>query len=145
MSDVIERLGKCLCGAVRITARNAGNSVGACHCNMCRRWSGGPLLAIDCRTDVSVEGAENVLVYDSSAWAERGFCRKCGSHLFYRIKENGQHFIPVGIFGSDENLVFNSQVFIDEKPSFYSFSNKTHDMTGSPIFAKYGSPDTDPS
>ena len=145
MSDVIERLGKCLCGAVRIAARNAGNSVGACHCNMCRRWSGGPLLAIDCGTDVSVEGAENVLVYDSSAWAERGFCRKCGSHLFYRIKENGQHIIPVGIFGSDENLVFNSQVFIDEKPSFYSFSNKTHDMTGVEILAKYGSPDTDPS
>ena len=24
----------------------------------------------------------------SSAWAERGFCKNCGSHLFYRLKEN---------------------------------------------------------
>ena len=116
MSNVIERHGQCLCGAVRITAKNAQNDVGACHCEMCRRWSGGPLMAIDCGSDVSIEGAENVSVYDSSAWAERGFCSKCGSHLFYRIKENAQHIVPVGIFGADENFVFNSQVFIDEKP-----------------------------
>lgn len=102
-------------------------------------------MAIDCGSDVSIEGEENVSVYDSSAWAERGFCRKCGSHLFYRIRENAQHIIPVGIFGSDENLVFDSQLFIDEKPSFYSFSSKTHDMTGVEVLAKYGSPDTDPS
>ena len=142
MPDVIERRGKCLCGAVRITAKTKGNSIGACHCNMCRRWSGGPLMAINCGSDVSIEGAENVSEYDSSAWAERAFCRKCGSHLFYRIKQNAQHMIPVGIFGSDEDLVFVSQVFIDEKPSFYSFSNKTHDMTGAEVFARYGSPGT---
>lgn len=145
MLDAIEKSGKCLCGAVRITAKNVGKSVGACHCHMCRTWGGGPLMAIDCGSDVIIDGAENVSVYDSSAWAERGFCRQCGSHLFYRIKESGEHIIPVGIFGSDEGFVFDNQVFIDEKPSFYSFSNKTHDMTGAEIFAKYGPPETDQS
>lgn len=138
MSDTTERQGKCLCGAIRITAKNASNHVGACHCDMCRRWGGAPLMEIDCGADVSIDGAENVSVFDSSAWAERGFCSKCGTHLFYRLKETGQHMIPVGVFTDDENLIFDHQVFIDEKPSFYRFANETHDMTGAEIFAKYG-------
>ncbi len=138
MSDVVERRGKCICGAIGITAKSAGNSVGACHCRMCRRWGGGPFMEIDCGGVVAIDGEENLAVFNSSAWAERGFCKQCGSHLFYRIKETGQHMIPVGIFDNDEGLVFDHQVFIDEKPSFYHFSNETNDMTGAEIFAKYG-------
>ena len=138
-TDVTERRGNCLCGAVRITAKNAANKVGACHCDMCRRWGGGPYMEIDCGADVSFDGEENVSVFGSSAWAERGFCGKCGTHLFYRIKETGQHAIPVGIFEDDEGLLFDHQVFIDEKPSFYRFANETDDMTGAELFAKYGS------
>lgn len=35
------------------------------------------------------------------------------------------YIMPVGIF---EN---------DEKPGYYSFSNKTHNMTSAEVFAKY--------
>ncbi|WP_339900516.1 GFA family protein [Paraglaciecola polaris] len=56
----------------------------ACHCASCRKWSGGPLLAIDCGTDVSISPTDNITVYDSSQWAQRGFCRHCGTDLFYR-------------------------------------------------------------
>ncbi|MGP1395377.1 MAG: GFA family protein [Inquilinaceae bacterium] len=141
MSTGTQRRGQCLCGAVRISARNASHSVGACHCKMCRRWGGGPLMAIDCGTDVLIEGEENMTLFDSSAWAERAFCKKCGSNLFYRIKEAGQHFVPAGIFGDVEDLIFDHQVFIDEKPAYYSFANNTQDMTGPEIFAKYGPSD----
>ena len=94
-------------------------------------------MEIACGSAVSFNGEESVSVFDSSAWAERGFCRKCGTHLFYRLKESGQHMIPVGIFDGDEGLVFDSQVFIDEKPDFYSFSQETKDLTGAELFAKY--------
>ena len=30
------------------------------------------------------------------------------------------------------------QVFVDERPSYYEFANKTDDMTGAEVFAKYG-------
>ena len=143
MADVVERRGKCLCGAIGITAKTAGNSVGACHCDMCRRWGGGPFMEIDCGSDVVMEG-ETLAIFDSSPWAERGFCSKCGSHLFYRLKETGQHMIPVGIFDDDEDLVFDHQVFVDKKPSFYDFDNDTHDMTEAEVFAKYGAPESSP-
>jgi len=96
-------------------------------------------MQITCGTDVSINGAENVSVLDSSAWAERGFGSKCGTHLFYRLKECGQHMMPAGLFEDDEHLVFDQQVFIDEKPSYYQFAGATHDMTGPEIFAIYGS------
>lgn len=137
MSDVGESRGRCLCGAVQVVAKQASNSVGACHCKMCRRWSSGPFMEVDCGTDVTVEGEKHITLFSSSDWAERGFCAKCGTNLFYRLKENGQYIMSVGIFDDSEGRTFDSQVFIDEKPSFYDFSNKTTNMTGAEVFAKY--------
>ncbi len=96
-------------------------------------------MVVDCGTDVSFDGEDDITVYNSSDWAERGFCKKCGSHLFYRLKESKQHMIPAGLFDDQESFVFESQVFIDKKPSFYSFSNKTTEMTEAEIFEMYGS------
>lgn len=131
--------GQCLCGAVKFTANNLSNKVDACHCGMCRRWGGGPLMVIDCGSDVKYEGEENITVYDSSEWAERGFCKKCGSHLFYRLKEVKDHQIPAGLFENQESFNFNLQVYIDRKPAFYTFANKTLEMTEAEVIEKYAS------
>jgi len=77
-----ERKGQCLCGAVKFTAKNAENNIDAYHCGMCRKWGGGPLMVVNCGSEVAFEGKENISVYSSSDWAERGFCKKCGSHIF---------------------------------------------------------------
>ena len=132
-----EATGSCLCGAVRFTVRSMNNSVGACHCGMCRRWGGGPLMCVGCGTDVVFEGEEYISVYNSSEWAERGFCKNCGSHLFYRLKQSNQHEIPAGLFDNQENFHFELQVFTDSKPSFYSFANETEEMTEAEVIAKF--------
>ena len=137
MSDVLEGNGSCLCGAVQCRARTVSKSVGVCHCSMCRQWNAGPLMTVDCGTEVSFEGEENIGVFGSSEWAERGFCRQCGSHLFYRLKANSQYMMSVGLFAADPGFVFDHQVFIDDKPAFYAFGNETTDMTGAEVFAGY--------
>lgn len=141
MSKTTDLRGQCLCGAIRIVAQSPSNSVGACHCKTCRRWGGGPFMEVDCGQAVSIEGEEHLSVFSSSEWAERGFCSQCGTHLFYRIKESGQHMVPVGVFEDGYDLAFKSQVFIDEKPSFYRFANETQNMTGAEVFALYGASD----
>jgi len=98
-------------------------------------------MEVACGSTVIIDGEEFVSIYDSSEWAERGFCSKCGTHLFYRLKQGQQHMVPVGLFDDDEQLVFESQVFIDSKPSYYEFSNSTKNMTGAELFAKYAPPD----
>ena len=139
MSNTTKRTGRCLCGAVRITAQNARDRVGACHCSMCRTWGGGPLMAVGCGTDVEIEGEEHVAVFSSSEWAERGFCSRCGTNLFYRLKQNQEFYIAAGIFTDATGLVFDHQVFIDEKPDYYDFANDTKDMTGAEVFARFTS------
>ena len=95
-------------------------------------------MEIDCGTEIEIEGRDNISVFDSSKWAERGFCRNCGTHLFYRLKESGQHMVPVGLFEDEEYLAFASQVFIDEKPEYYEFANETKNLTGEEIFKMFG-------
>jgi hypothetical protein len=94
-------------------------------------------MEVDCGTDVSYNGAENISLFSSSGWAERGFCSKCGSNLFYRLKESGQTLMAVGLLDDDSGLNFKRQVFIDEKPAYYSFAEKTEEMTGAEVFAMF--------
>jgi hypothetical protein len=140
MSNQHQGQGSCLCEATRIFVSTVSKNIGGCHCQMCRKWGGGPLLVADCRSDVSFEGQENITIFNSSQWAERGFCNQCGTHLFYRLKENNQYFIPVGLFEQPQDFVFDHQVFIDEKPGYYCFSNETKNLTGAEVFAQFAPP-----
>lgn len=137
MNDKNEYTGACLCGAVRFKVRARSHSVGACHCSMCRTWGGGPLLAVACDADAEFDGGEQITVYPSSDWAERGFCGKCGTHLYYRLKLDGHYAVPVGLLDDDGPWLFDEQIFIDEQPRYYEFANETQDMTGAEVFAKF--------
>lgn len=141
MSDIIENGGSCLCGKIRFFAKCVNINAGTCHCGICRKWGGGPLFAVDCGIDVSFDGEENISLFSSSEWAERGFCKQCGTHLFYRLKENRQYFIPAGLLDDEKKLTFDHEIFIEEKPSFYSFADKTNKMTGPEYFAMLASPE----
>lgn len=80
VTDAFE--GGCLCGAVRYRAVAAPLRAVICHCSMCRKHSGAPVLAfvhfaIDSFTWVKGQPTP----YRSSTYAERGFCSICGSTL----------------------------------------------------------------
>lgn len=76
--------GGCLCEAVRFTALGPPKSVLYCHCKMCRRATGQPSVA-GAYFKLSKFTLEkgNPGRYRSSPYAERGFCRDCGTPLFY--------------------------------------------------------------
>lgn len=135
--------GRCLCGAVTLTASGLNQHVDACHCRMCRTWGGGPLFAVGCEDGISLTGEAQVTIYDSSAWAERGFCSRCGTHLFYRLKDKRWYAIPAGVLENQEGLVLHQQIFIDEQPAYYELANDTPRLTGEEFLAQYGG-DTTP-
>jgi len=137
MSESAEAVGKCLCGGVEIRASQLSRHLGACHCSMCRQWASGPFFALDGQQAVKISGEEMISRYASSEWAERAFCSQCGTHLFYRLKEANQHILSAGLFDLDDELEFDHQIFIDEKPSYYCFENKTKNMTGAEVFAAF--------
>lgn len=77
--------GSCLCGQVRYTVTGPLGPVIYCHCGQCRKQTG----HFHAGTNVAdgalqVAGAEHVSWYQSSPEARRGFCRHCGSTLFWK-------------------------------------------------------------
>jgi len=132
----LEKHGSCLCGAVKLSVRLEKASVDACHCSMCRKWGGGPLLSVICAEPVTFTAGQPVF-YDSSAWAERGFCGKCGTHLLYRLKNGKFDSLSVGVLEGDIDWVFDLQVYIDEKPAYYCFANQTKTMTRAEVEALF--------
>lgn len=139
MSENLEMSGKCLCGAVRFTARAEAPHVGACHCGMCRRWTSGPFMAVELSEPPSFTGEDQVGVYRSSEWGERGFCQPCGTTLFWRMPDGAHYGISAGALDSQNGLIFRDQIFIDEKPAFYHFANDTKKMTGPEVMAQFTS------
>ena len=129
--------GRCLCGAVHISIDIAMNDLGVCHCRNCQRWTGGPLFEIEAGSDVVIQGQELVSAYASSSWAERGFCKQCGSHLYIKDLRNGDYGIPPGLFKDLPDIRLNRQIFSDHKPAFYEFSNKTTNITSEFIYKHF--------
>jgi hypothetical protein len=139
MSKELDLEGECMCGAVKFSAIAKSPNVVACHCNMCRRWSAGPFLALDCQA-VNFESADSIGRIRSSDWAERGFCIKCGSNLFYHIVKSSDYQMAAGLFDDQSMLQMTLQVFTDSRPAFYEFANETKMMTGAEVFAMFAPP-----
>ncbi len=127
--------GRCLCGAVTFTVAERPTKTDACHCSFCRKWTGGPLFSFHA-SDVTFAGDE-LATYQSSDWAERGFCAKCGSSIFYRTLDGS--FLAINTFLLDdlEGLDFEAEIFVDEKPGCYAFAGERRQMTGEEVFAAF--------
>ncbi len=133
--------GQCLCGAVRLSS-GEHKEIGVCHCGYCRRWGGGPLLALHCGPDLQLEGRDFIKEYASSDWAKRAFCQECGSHLYYQLLQSGDYFVPAGLF-EQSDFVLGSQIYIDKKPPYYDFANQTTTLTEQQVVAMYSAPPAD--
>ncbi len=107
----------------------------ACHCESCRRWSGGVYLSVECE-DVHVSDPEAVGVYESSEWADRRFCKTCGSSLFWTMKSGGTA-VSIQAFDDPSALAFKDEIFIDSKPSCYAFAGERPRLTGEEVFARF--------
>jgi hypothetical protein len=130
--------GGCLCGEVRYTAAPEKLEMDACHCDMCRRWSGGVLMTVPCN-DVVVAEKSQLGVYHSSDWAERVFCTRCGTSLFWRLRDEGGGHVAVSFPSIDEppEMVFAEEIFIDEKPALYAFAGDRRRKTGDQVIAEF--------
>jgi hypothetical protein len=111
--------GQCLCGEVRVTVPASIKDVGVCHCRMCRRWGSGPWMSIQAPSDTQIDGA-NLKVFRSSWAAERGFCGRCGSHIFHRPQDGPELAVSVGLF-DEEHFHIGREICHDAKPPYYRF------------------------
>ncbi|MFA3919261.1 GFA family protein [Ruegeria hyattellae] len=131
--------GQCMCGAVTVTATAAKGSLGACHCDMCRRWTSSMLITFPAEPGYTADGP--VRSFTSSDWAERAFCERCGSALWYRItapgEMHGQTQIAAGLFDNAASGDLKLELYIDRKPQGYAFAGDRRQMTEADVIAMF--------
>ena len=141
------RSGGCLCGAVRFEVDVPEAKFSACHCGMCRRWSAGPYLSVHCPGEATFSNDEGLEWWAGSIWAERGFCKRCGASLFYRLRQNPSQMIIVSSEALDEadDLVLDRHIYVDAKPDRYDFADDRPRLTEADFLAEQGlNPDGSP-
>jgi hypothetical protein len=85
MSSVLPTTGGCLCGAVTYAVAGRLRDVTNCYCERCRRFTGHHMAATAAPVaEVSIDDPSRQLAWHSVTGAEYGFCRSCGSSLFWR-------------------------------------------------------------
>ncbi len=129
--------GRCLCGRVTVTATPDREALIACHCAMCRRWTSGMLMTLQCREGaVRFDGPAKAIA--SSDFAERGFCGECGSALWYRMTRSGANwYVAAGLFDTGAMPV-GMEVFIDRKPQGYALAGERRTFTEAECMAASG-------
>jgi hypothetical protein len=77
--------GGCLCGEIRYRVSGEIIDAGYCHCRICQRASGAPVVAwltVPAGSFSYLMGTPSV--YRSSAQSQREFCGGCGTQLLFR-------------------------------------------------------------
>ena len=139
-----ERQGRCLCGAVTVTVTDAPATLSACHCGMCRRWTGSAFVTLDVAAEnLRIKGEAAVRSYASSDWAARCFCGTCGTTLWYRLTAPGapnDYFMAAGLLDDLSGITLAHEIYIDCKPAAFAFAGPTHQMTEAEFLATLPQP-----
>ena len=107
--------GGCLCGALRYKVEADPVNTGYCHCTLCQKSTGAPVLAWASFPEVSFRYTTGCpTIYHSSSWGQREFCRMCGTQVCYRDSESAK-YVDVNIGSLDNPVSFHPRCHIFTK------------------------------
>ena len=118
-----------MCGRVRFRAEFPSRFCAHCHCESCRRshsaafvtWIGflSPQVAV-------IEGADDLVRYESSANTRRSFCGICGTKLFFESdKWRGETHVALAAFDEPVDRVPQGHAFFDEHVAWIPWPTET--------------------
>ena len=121
--------GKCMCGAVAFEFIADKFDVTACHCGQCRAWSGSYWMSVNAPfATLRIQKGEEALGWTRlSDYARRGYCKECGSALFWHADklDDHKHRIAIGA-GCVENgsgLELKEHIFVADKGDYYEIAD----------------------
>ncbi|RJL05248.1 GFA family protein [Paracoccus siganidrum] len=114
--------GQCLCGAVRFAGHAADQPFHVCHCGQCRRWSGHYWSAFEAE-ELRIDERDALRWFRSSQQAERGFCRHCGSSLFWRRIGSDRTEVAPGALDAPTGLRPSGHIYVADKGDYYDITD----------------------
>ena len=132
MKKKLTSKGSCLCGGVKFKTKGFHRQVSNCHCIQCMKTHGN-FAAYTALKDINVKfiTKRTLKWFKSSKRAKRGFCKKCGASIFFKIKNSDNISIAAGMFDKPTKLKTMRNIFVGNKSDFYKITDKL------PKFNKY--------
>ncbi|MFS2008061.1 GFA family protein [Duganella sp. CT11-25] len=112
--------GSCLCGGIAYRAEGPVSGASHCYCIMCQKQHGaaaGSYANVASAGYVVERGADLVTEYASSGHGRRGFCRICGSTLFWRSTQTPDRIaVTLGTLEPEYDGSVEEELFTETKP-----------------------------
>ena len=108
--------GGCLCGGVRYEIRGRLGAITLCHCSQCRRFHGGAAPYASARREkLSFTSERSLAWFQSSPLVKRGFCRECGSSLFWSHEDLPLIEIAMGTVDGATGMHTTAHIWTDSR------------------------------
>lgn len=114
--------GSCLCGAIGYAVDGELDDIVVCHCGQCQKTSGNHVAATRIEENkVTITDPEGLLTwFRSSDIAQRGFCGRCGSQLFWKRDWHEKISISAGSLDGPTGLKVKAHIYINDAPDYYT-------------------------
>jgi hypothetical protein len=122
--SMVQARGGCLCGAVRYEIRGKLRDVVVCHCSKCRRFHGhvGAYTSIP-QENLVFKEKSGLKWYDSiqdeTPGVMRGFCRECGSSLFWNPTHEERIAVAAGSIDEPTQRKIIGHVWVEQKGDYH--------------------------
>ncbi len=124
MAHETEWTGGCMCGAVQFQALGNASWVAICHCESCRRHTGGILNAAAGFPAAKVRFNGDPSTYASSPGVRRYFCRVCGTSIAYQSEHWAEDIhLFVGTFDECRKMKPEFHIFAEEHLDWLAISD----------------------
>jgi hypothetical protein len=121
MAQTTEMTGGCLCRAVRYRVDGPLTPVVYCHCSQCRRTSGHFVAATAAPHErLTLTEQSGLAWYRSSDIARRGFCRECGSSVFWEPSHGKYMAVMAGTLDAPTGLISQEHIYTDDAGDYYA-------------------------
>ena len=117
------KTGSCLCGAVKFEINGPMGPVTACHCTQCRKMTGNYWASFHVAdADLNMIKSDGLQWFTSSDFAKRGFCKECGSTLFWKQNGSRETSVCPGSIDGKTGLTLTKHIFVEDAGDYYEIA-----------------------
>lgn len=126
--------GRCLCGSIEFDVAFPTKWCAHCHCSLCRRAHGAGFVTwfgVATSQFSVTKGHDKLKWYASSPQANRGFCMKCGTTMFFSsLRWSDEMHIALAVMTSDIDREPAAHVFVDDRVDWVSLDDQLKHFGG---------------
>ena len=118
------KTGSCLCGGVTFSLKHPRDVVN-CHCGECRKFHGNYAAYTKVKLeDIHIVNEEKISWYQlKNNRAKRGFCKTCGSSLFWQPEGGDGICVSAGALDVPTGLRATKNIYTDYASDFYEMDD----------------------